>query len=91
MLFATHRARTLESNAGRTRVILEGPAGTEGFVRIFPAGMSLTGVEARATDGRFIPVQVRPDGRTLKVRYPQEPRGLNLTLRWIRPEARLTK
>lgn len=91
VLVGTHRVRTLEANGRITRLLLDGPTGTQGLLRVFNAGMSLTGVEARTTDGQLVNMDIRPDGRTLRIRYPQSARGVNLTLRWVRPEARLTK
>jgi hypothetical protein len=91
VLFATHRMRLMEANHRITRLVLDGPQGSEGFLRIFPAGMTMTGMEAVDAEGHQVPVDVHPDGRTIRLRYPQQARGLNLTLRWVRPEARLTK
>jgi hypothetical protein len=72
-------------------VKLDGPTGTQGVLRIFPAGMSLAGIEAVDASGLRLRVEARIEGRTLRVTYPQQASGIDLTLRWIRPEARLTK
>ena len=81
----------LEASAARLRLSLEGPQGTGGVLRIYPAGMTVAGVEAATPSGEKVNVQVRVDGRTLRVRYGQMAGGISLTVRWIRPEARLTK
>jgi hypothetical protein len=91
VLHASHRARVQEATAARTRIALDGPTGLRGVLRVFPAGMSLTGLDAVDAQGKAVPVDVRPDGRTLRLRYPQQSSGITLTLRWLRPEARLTK
>lgn len=91
LLHASHRAVVHESGAGRLRVRLEGPAESWGTARVYPAGMVLAGHEAVDSSGAVVPVEIRTEGRTLRIRYPQSPGGFSLTLRWIRPEARLTK
>ena len=91
LLHATHRATVLEQNAARLRVKLDGPAGTRGTLRIFPAGMSMAGIDALDSSGLKLRVEARIEGRTIRVSYPQQATGLDLTIRWIRPEARLTK
>jgi hypothetical protein len=91
LLHATHRATLLEGSAGRMRLRLEGPRDTTGVARIYTAGMSIAGIEATDSTGRRINVDNRLDGRTLLLRYPQQTGWLTLTVRWIRPEARLTK
>ncbi|HEU4754616.1 MAG TPA: hypothetical protein VFU47_16020, partial [Armatimonadota bacterium] len=91
LLHASHRCRVLEGTVARLRLLLDGPAGSTGTARVYPAGMSLAGVDAVDSQGQRVNVEVRIEGRTLRVRYPQSPDGLTVTLRWIRPEARLTK
>ncbi len=91
LLHASHRARLLETTARATRVLLDGPQGTRGALRLFRAGMSLAGVEALDSLGRRVDVESEIDRHTLLVRYPQQSGGVNLVVRWIRPEARLTK
>jgi hypothetical protein len=91
LLHGSHRARVLEATPWRTRLLLDGPKDTWGILRVFVAGMSLVGAEATDARGQRVEVQAQVEGPTLKVRYPQQPTGLTLTLRWIRPEARLTK
>lgn len=91
LLHATHRATVLEQNAARLRVKLDGPTGTQGTLRIFPAGMSLAGIDAVDATGARSRVEARIEGRTVRVTYPQQATGVDLTIRWIRPEARLTK
>jgi hypothetical protein len=91
LLHASNRSTVLESSAARMRLLLEGPQGTGGVLRIYPAGMTVAGVEATTPSGEKANVQLRVDGHTLRVRYTQLAGGLNLTIRWIRPEARLTK
>jgi hypothetical protein len=91
LLHATYRSRVLEASAARLRVVLEGRLGSTGTARIYPAGMSLAGVDATDARGKPVPVEARIEGRLLRIRYPQQPDGLQLTVRWIRPEARLTK
>jgi hypothetical protein len=91
LLHASHRARVLEASPARLRLTLEGPDGTWGTLRVFPAGMSLGSADASDHRGQPVSLDVRPEGKTLLVRYPQRAAGLNLQLRWVRPEARLTK
>lgn len=91
LLHATHRARVVEATVARLRLLLEGPQGAPGTARIYAAGMSLERLEATDENGKSVPVEVRLEGTTLRVRYTQSPSGVNLVLRWIRPEARLTK
>ena len=91
LLHGTHRVRLLETGAGRTRLLLDGPEETPGVLRFFPAGMSLAGIQALDPNGQVVDVDAAVEGRTLRIRYPQRAQGITLTLRWIRPEARLTK
>lgn len=91
LLHASHRARVLEQSAGRLTVALDGPEGTQGVLRVFPAGMSIAGIDATDFTANKVKVEARIEGRTLRITYPQRAAGLTLTIRWIRPEARLTK
>ncbi|HTE17492.1 MAG TPA: hypothetical protein VK689_03810, partial [Armatimonadota bacterium] len=91
LLHATHRARVTESSVAQTRLLLDGPKETWGTLRIFPAGMSLAGITAVETSGAVVNVDARIEGRTVRIRYPQSPTGVNLTVRWVRPEARISK
>jgi len=91
LLHGSNRARVAEGAALRTRLLLEGPRDTQGVLRIYAAGMSLTATEAVGPGGQPVAVEARAEGPTVVVRYPQNPAGINLTLRWARPEARLTK
>ncbi|MGV3721910.1 MAG: hypothetical protein ACO1SX_13435, partial [Actinomycetota bacterium] len=91
LLHASHRSRVLEQSAARLTVTLDGPQDTQGILRVFPAGMSIAGIEATDFGGGKVNVEARIEGRTLRVTYPQRAAGFTLTIRWIRPEARLTK
>jgi hypothetical protein len=91
VMHGTHRVTVLNASAEQTRLQLDGPDGTRGVLRIFPAGNSLMGVEAMAPLGKKVEVEARIDGPTVLVRYPQSARGITLTLRWTKAEARLTK
>jgi hypothetical protein len=53
--------------------------------------MSLAEVTAIDASGTPQPVETRIEGATVRLRYPQLPNGLNVTLRWSRSEERLTK
>jgi hypothetical protein len=91
LLHGSNRVTVLEQSAARLRVKLDGPQDTRGIVRIFPAGMSIAGIEAVDSSGAAAKVQARIEGRTIRISYTQQATGLNLTVRWVRPEARLTK
>jgi len=91
LLHASHRARVLEQSAARLTVTLDGPQDTQGILRVFPSGMSMAGIDATDFSGGKVKVEARIEGRTLRVTYPQRAAGFTLTIRWIRPEARLTK
>lgn len=91
LLHASHRARIVESTSRTTRLTSEGPTGTWSVVRVFTAGFSLAGVEAADLSGRFVQTEARIEGTTLRVRFPQMVGGVNLNIRWNKPEARLTK
>jgi hypothetical protein len=91
LLHCTHRVTVLEGSVAQTRLRLSGPRDTAGVVRIFPAGMSLAGVDARDPSGASVAVETHIEGRTVRIRYPQAPSGIYLNVKWIRPEARLTE
>lgn len=91
VLHGTHRVTVLNATATQTKLQLDGPEGTTGVLRIFPAGNSLSGVDAIAPLGKKVEVEAKIEGPTVLVRYPQSARGITLTLRWNKAEARLTK
>ncbi len=91
LLHATHRARLLEANTRTTRFIVDGPTGTWGEMRLSTAGYTLAGAQGSDTSGRSVQVEARIEGPTVHVRYPQLAGGINLSLKWAKPEARLTK
>lgn len=91
LLHATHRARLLEATIRTTRFIVDGPTGTWGEMRLSTAGYTLAGARGTDTGGRPVQVEARIEGPTVHVRYPQLAGGINLNLKWAKPEARLTK
>jgi hypothetical protein len=91
LLHATHRATVLEGGASRMRVRLDGPKDAPAVLRVFPAGMSLISCDAVTSTGEPVPAEAVMEGRTLRVRTRRAPTGVTVTLRWLRPEARLTK
>ena len=92
LLHASQRARLLEGTVKQMRLQLDGPKDTPGVLRIFRAGQSVASVEAvDAANARPIPVETVVDGQTVRVRYPQSPEGMFVVIKWMRPEARLTK
>ena len=80
-----------ETAALRTRLRFDGPQGTRGVARLFSAGMSLAEVTAIDGTGKPQDIETRIEGATVRLRYPQLPNGLNVTLRWSKSEERLTK
>jgi hypothetical protein len=91
VIHATHRCRVEESDANRTRLTVEGPEGTRGMICLFAAGQTASALEATAVDGRVVAASLRAEGGLVRVETPLAPRGIMLTLKWSRPEARLTK
>ncbi len=91
LVHASHRARVFETAALRTRLRFDGPQGTRGVARLLSAGMSLAEVTATDASGGPQPVETRIEGATVRLRYPQLPNGLTVTLRWSKSEERLTK
>ncbi|MBN1441912.1 MAG: hypothetical protein JXA90_04335, partial [Planctomycetes bacterium] len=82
VLHATHRLMREESGAAELRIHLRGPAETPAAVRIFRAGRKLAAVSARSSGGTEIEAQAREDGATLAVRFPNDPAGATLVVRW---------
>ncbi len=90
LLHSTYRATVQEASPQRLRLRMEGPAGAEQTLRVYTGGMSLAGCEAADETGPR-PAAAKLEGRTVLIRTRQGVGPLNLTMRWIRPEARLTK
>jgi hypothetical protein len=91
LLHGTHRTRVVEASPTRTRLEVDGPEGSPGVLRLFPAGMSLAAVTATDAQLNHVEIDAHVDGRTLRVRYAQRAAPIQITITWIRPEARLTK
>ena len=67
---------------GTLRVTIRGPAGTPAVARLDRAGKKAASVNARTARGEALKVASREDGPTLFVRFPNDPGGAVLEIRW---------
>lgn len=82
VLHATHRLEREESGSAELRVRVRGPAETPAVLRIFPAGRKPASLSARGATGTDLAVESREEGRTIAVRFPNDPAGATLAIRW---------
>lgn len=82
VLHATHRLMRQEWDGDTMRLVIRGPAETPGVVRLHRAGRTLAEVSARESNGEALDVDVRIDGPTVRLRFPNVPDGVTLVVQW---------
>jgi hypothetical protein len=78
VLHCTHRLMSEEYKAGILRFTIRGPAETPAIVRIFTAGAAPKSITAKDATGKSVAVDSRPDGPTLRLRFPNHPDGVTV-------------
>lgn len=84
ILHTTHRLMDEKTMRDGIRAVVRGPAETPAVLRIHCGSRKLKDVSARDTQGNAIPVQVREDGQTLLLQFPNVPAGVSVLIRWER-------
>lgn len=78
VLHCTHRLMSEEYKGGVLRFTIRGPAETPAVVRLIPAGATAGRISARDAAGKEVAVDVREDGTTLRLRFPNAPDGVTV-------------
>jgi hypothetical protein len=78
VLHCTHRLMSQEHKSGVLRFTIRGPAETPAVVRLFSASSKANGISAHDTAGHDVRIDVRDDGTTLRLRFPNNPDGVTV-------------
>jgi hypothetical protein len=84
VLHSTHRLLEDRFAEGVTRVRLRGPLGTPAVARLSAGGWKAVAVTARDASGKDLEVNWRQEGPTVLARFPNDPEGAVLEVRWDR-------
>lgn len=82
VLHCTHRLVREETKRSSLRALVRGPAGTPAVMRVFTAGRTPSEVAAQKVQGGPVDMDWRQDGDTLRLRFPNEPAGASVFLKW---------
>jgi hypothetical protein len=82
ILHATHRLISQSFADGTLKAVVRGPAETPAVLRVHRAGRQLGTIAARGVGGKELPLETRDDGPTLRIRFPNDPLGATLEIRW---------
>lgn len=82
VLHCTHRRMKETRSPEALEVTLRGPLETPAVVRIHTAGRKPESVSARGAEGKNVPVDRKREGTTLRLRFPNDPGGVTLVVRW---------
>jgi hypothetical protein len=82
VLHTTHRLMEESPSEGGLRAVIRGPAETPAVVRVFTAGKRPASMAARDASGKPLPVDAKSDGATIRIRFPNDPAGVTLEVRW---------
>ncbi len=82
VLHCTHRLIRQEHDPGGSRVVIRGPAGTPGVVRLFTAGREPAELTVADLGGGRQPVDTLAEGQTLRLRFDNQPDGATIEIRW---------
>ncbi len=78
VLHCTHRLMSEAYRAGVLRFTIRGPAETPAVVRVWAAAAAPTSITAKDATGKSVAVDSRPDGPTLRLRFPNHPDGVTV-------------
>lgn len=82
LLFSSSCVEWKEERPDRLRIVLSGAGGVAGTCRIFAAGRRIAEMRTFAAEGAEAGVQVKTEGDTILLRYPNAPSGIAVDLRW---------
>ncbi len=80
VLHCTHRLTAEEYKAGVLRFTIRGPAETPAVVRVLAAATGAGSMTARDAAGKAVAVELRQDGPTQRLRFPNHPDGVTVEL-----------
>ncbi len=80
--FVSGRVQAKVEAPTTTAFYVRGPLGTTGVARLNAGAMRLAGARAIDRLGRPVSVQAEPDGRTVLLRYPNDPDGVMVRVGW---------
>jgi len=84
ILHTTHRLMDQKQVRNAMRAVVRGPAETPAVMRIHCGNRKLKDVRARDNQGNELPIDVKQDNQTLRLRFPNVPEGVNVLARWHR-------
>lgn len=82
VLHATHRLMEEAFRGNTLRLVIRGPAETPAVARIFTGAQPPKEIAAQDPDGNAIEVRSAQEGNTLRIRFPNEPDGATVEVRW---------
>ena len=82
VLHATHRVMSEQYRRNVLRVVIRGPAETPAVVRLFAADRRARSLTVRGATGDKLKVEWQQDGSTVLARFPNDPAGATLEVRW---------
>jgi hypothetical protein len=82
VLHATHRLMAEESKAGVLRIVIRGPAETPAVARVFTGTRPPRDIVAWGPANKPIAVESKQEGATLRIKFPNEPDGATVEVRW---------
>jgi len=82
VLHCTHRLMAQQHAAATSRFTIRGPAETPAVVRFFTGGRQPRGITGRTPSGEVVDIDVQHAGRTLCLRLPNVPQGVEVEIAW---------
>lgn len=82
VLHATHRLMEQSFSGSVLRFTLRGPAETPAVARVFTGTRPPLAIVAKDAAGKPVAVDTRQDGPTLRIKFPNQPDGAGVEVRW---------
>jgi len=85
LLFSSSCVEWVSAQRDGLRIVVSGASGVYGTCRVYTAGRKPSNIRTVTAGGREVHIQTEHDGRTMLLRYPNEPFGLAIHIAW-RPD-----